>query len=130
MKGRQILIEPLPAGGHAAALMVDGRLEDLLVDPDPADPAPYSGSGPSSSSLKRQAPMPRSTSVIVPFVPCSSMVRPSPPHTVVVVSISPHAPFSKSTNAWHASSVSMRCEKIRVRARTAFRSKTQPGAPS
>ena len=40
MKGRQILIEPLPAGGHAAALMVDGRLEDLLVDPDPADPAP------------------------------------------------------------------------------------------
>jgi Ribonuclease G/E len=40
VKGRQILIEPLPAGGHAAALMVDGRLEDLLVDPDPADPAP------------------------------------------------------------------------------------------
>ena len=26
VKGRQILIEPLPAGGHAAALMVDGRL--------------------------------------------------------------------------------------------------------
>ena len=40
MKGRQILIEPLPAGGHAAALMVDGRLEDLLIDPDPADPTP------------------------------------------------------------------------------------------
>jgi Ribonuclease G/E len=40
MKGRQILIEPLPAGGHAAALVVDGRLEDLLVDPDPADPVP------------------------------------------------------------------------------------------
>ena len=40
MKGRQILIEPLPAGGHAAALMVDGRLEDLLVDPDPADASP------------------------------------------------------------------------------------------
>ena len=40
MKGRQILIEPLPAGGHAAALRVDGRLEDLLVDSDPADPAP------------------------------------------------------------------------------------------
>ena len=38
MRGRQILIEPLPAGGHAAALIVDGRLEDLLVDPDPADP--------------------------------------------------------------------------------------------
>jgi len=40
VKGRQILIEPLPAGGHAAALVVDGRLQDLLVDPDPADPAP------------------------------------------------------------------------------------------
>lgn len=40
MRGRQILIEPLPKGGHAAALMVDGRLEDLLVDPDPAFPTP------------------------------------------------------------------------------------------
>lgn len=40
MRGRQILIEPLPAGGHAAALMVDGRLEDVLVDPDPGDPTP------------------------------------------------------------------------------------------
>lgn len=40
MKGRQILIEPLPAGGHGAALMVDGRLADLLLDPDPADPTP------------------------------------------------------------------------------------------
>ena len=40
MKGRQILIEPLPAGGHAAALMADGRLEDLLIDPAPDDPAP------------------------------------------------------------------------------------------
>ena len=40
MKGHQILIEPLPAGGHAAALLVDGRLADLLVDPDPADPTP------------------------------------------------------------------------------------------
>ena len=35
MRGRQILIEPLPAGGHAAALLVDGRLEDLLIDPPP-----------------------------------------------------------------------------------------------
>ena len=40
MRGRQILIEPLPAGGHAAALMVDGRLADLLIDPDPSDPTP------------------------------------------------------------------------------------------
>ncbi len=40
MKGRQILIEPLPGGGHAAALMADGRLEDLLIDPGPAEPTP------------------------------------------------------------------------------------------
>jgi Ribonuclease G/E len=40
MKGRQILIEPLLAGGHAAALFVDGRLEDLLIDPAPADRTP------------------------------------------------------------------------------------------
>jgi ribonuclease G len=33
VKGRAILIEPLARGGHAAALMVDGRLEDLLIDP-------------------------------------------------------------------------------------------------
>lgn len=39
MKGRQILIEPLPGGGHAAALMVDGRIEDLLIDAAD-DPAP------------------------------------------------------------------------------------------
>jgi ribonuclease G len=40
LKGRQILVEPLPAGGHAAALMVDGRLSDLLVDPGPHDSTP------------------------------------------------------------------------------------------
>lgn len=39
MRGRQILIEPRE-GGAAAALIVDGRIEDLLIDPDPADPTP------------------------------------------------------------------------------------------
>lgn len=41
MKGRQILIEPLASGGHAAALMVDGRLQDLLIDPAPAEAMPH-----------------------------------------------------------------------------------------
>jgi Ribonuclease G/E len=40
VRGRQILIEPLGPGGHAAALVVDGRLDDLLIDPDPSDPTP------------------------------------------------------------------------------------------
>lgn len=40
MRGRQILIEPLHQGGHAAALVVDGRLEDILVDPAPTDRTP------------------------------------------------------------------------------------------
>ncbi len=40
MKGRQILIEPLAGGGHAAALLVDGRLQDLLIDPPADDPTP------------------------------------------------------------------------------------------
>ncbi len=40
MKGRQLLIEPLAGGGHAAALVVDGRLDDLLIDPDAADLTP------------------------------------------------------------------------------------------
>lgn len=40
MRGRQILIEPLAAGGHAAALVIDGRLEDLLIDADPSGPTP------------------------------------------------------------------------------------------
>lgn len=39
MKGREVRIERLARGGHVAALAVDGRLEDLLIDPDPADPA-------------------------------------------------------------------------------------------
>lgn len=40
MKGRQILVEPRPDGCAAAALVVDGRLEDLLVDPAPGDATP------------------------------------------------------------------------------------------
>jgi len=39
VKGRQILIEPLPGGGDATALLVDGQLHDLLIDP-PAGSAP------------------------------------------------------------------------------------------
>ena len=39
MRGRQILIEPLPGGGDATALLVDGQLHDLLIDP-PAGSAP------------------------------------------------------------------------------------------
>jgi Ribonuclease G/E len=40
VKGRQILVEPRPDGGGGAALLVDGRLEDLLVDPRADDPTP------------------------------------------------------------------------------------------
>ena len=40
MRGSQILIEPLPSGGHAAALMVDGVLEDLLIDAPDTDIVP------------------------------------------------------------------------------------------
>ncbi len=40
MKGRQILIEPRDGGSGAAALMIDGRLEDLLIDPLDEDPTP------------------------------------------------------------------------------------------
>lgn len=40
MKRREVRIERLRRGGHIAALTVDGRLWDLLTDPDPSDPAP------------------------------------------------------------------------------------------
>lgn len=40
MKGRRILIEPRPDGAAAAALLVDGRLDDLMIDPAADDPAP------------------------------------------------------------------------------------------
>jgi Ribonuclease G/E len=43
VKGRQILIEPRPGGGHAAALMVDGRLEDLLIDAPSGTEEPVPG---------------------------------------------------------------------------------------
>jgi Ribonuclease G/E len=40
MRGREVRVEALARGGDIAALVVDGRLEDLLIDPDPADPSP------------------------------------------------------------------------------------------
>lgn len=40
MKGRLIAIERLATGAAAAALMADGRLEDLLIDPPADDPLP------------------------------------------------------------------------------------------
>ncbi|MGF1660050.1 MAG: ribonuclease E/G [Rubrimonas sp.] len=40
MKGRLIAVERLGEGAVAAALLVDGRLEDLLIDPPEADPLP------------------------------------------------------------------------------------------
>ena len=43
MKGAEVLIEPLARGGCAAALMVDGRLQDLVIDPAPDDPTPQPG---------------------------------------------------------------------------------------
>jgi ribonuclease G len=43
VKGSLLLLTTLPDGRTAAARMVDGRLEDLLVDPPPGDPAPRPG---------------------------------------------------------------------------------------
>ncbi|MBP7242076.1 ribonuclease E/G [Amaricoccus sp.] len=40
MKGRQILVEPRGDGGAAAALIVDGRLDDLLIDLPAGDARP------------------------------------------------------------------------------------------
>ncbi len=40
MKGRVIAIERPRGRAALAALLVDGRLEDLLIDPPPSDPAP------------------------------------------------------------------------------------------
>lgn len=40
MKGHEVRIERLARGGHIAARAVDGRLEDLLVDPAPSDRTP------------------------------------------------------------------------------------------
>jgi Ribonuclease G/E len=43
MKGVTIAVEALPRGGYAVARIVDGRLEDLIVDPPPGDLAPRPG---------------------------------------------------------------------------------------
>ncbi len=43
MKGPLLLLAALPGGRTAAARLVDGRLEDLLIDPPPDDPAPRPG---------------------------------------------------------------------------------------
>ena len=43
MTGRVILIDRLPGGQQAAALMVDGQLEDLLIDPSKSDTTPVPG---------------------------------------------------------------------------------------
>jgi Ribonuclease G/E len=40
MKGWVIAVEDRPDGGKLAALLVDGRIEDLLIDPPDDDPAP------------------------------------------------------------------------------------------
>ncbi len=41
MSRREILIGPGPEGGGAAALFVDGRIEDLILDPPPEDSTPF-----------------------------------------------------------------------------------------
>ena len=43
MKGRAIVLDHLPNGAFAQALLVDGRLEDLIVTPDTATPDPMPG---------------------------------------------------------------------------------------
>lgn len=53
MKGRQILVEPRADGGAAAALVVDGRLEDLLVDPAPRPGALSDGAAPGPEAIFR-----------------------------------------------------------------------------
>jgi Ribonuclease G/E len=40
MKGVTIAVEALPRGGYAVARILDGRLDDLVVDPPPGDLAP------------------------------------------------------------------------------------------
>jgi len=43
VKGRRIAIERLADGRSRAGLIVDGRLEDLLIDPPPGEPRPQPG---------------------------------------------------------------------------------------
>jgi hypothetical protein len=40
MKGRVVLLDRIARGRGAAALMVDGRLEDLAIDPEGDAPLP------------------------------------------------------------------------------------------
>jgi ribonuclease G len=42
MKGSVIALGEI-AGRKAAARLVDGQLDDVLIDPDPADPGPLPG---------------------------------------------------------------------------------------
>jgi ribonuclease G len=118
MRGRQVLIEPLPHGGHAAALVVDGRLQDLLIDPDPADPQPRPG------AIHRAVagrPMKGLGGVIVDLGGASGFLRgsnPPPPGRPLLVQVSGWAEPGK------APPVSLR---LSLKGRTAILTPEVPG---